>query len=244
VRAVLSQDGHPVAFLCKALSKANQELSTDEKEFLAMLMAVDKYCNYLVRQPFLIKIDHKSLCHLWAQNLSTEMQRNTMVKLAGLQFKLQYKKDLDNKAVDALSRVGHSFSTQFTSAVIHVWIEEILNSYVVDVAAQKLLQELVVVNPNSSAYSLPKGLVRYKKKIWVGANSAIQTKISNAFDASALGGYSGIQATFQKISKLFWWHGLRKVVESFVNQCSVCQQAKHEYCKSQDLLSPPVPATA
>jgi hypothetical protein len=33
VRAVLSQNGHPVAFLSKALSSANQKLSTYENEF-------------------------------------------------------------------------------------------------------------------------------------------------------------------------------------------------------------------
>jgi hypothetical protein len=39
---VLSQGGHPVAFFGKALSIANQKLSTYEKEFLVVLMAVDK----------------------------------------------------------------------------------------------------------------------------------------------------------------------------------------------------------
>jgi hypothetical protein len=56
-----------------------------------MLMAVDKWRPYLLKLPFVIKIDHKSLCHLQDQSLSTEMQRKAMTKLAGLQFSLQYK---------------------------------------------------------------------------------------------------------------------------------------------------------
>jgi hypothetical protein len=112
---VLSQDGHPIAFLSKALSKANQKLSTYEKEFQAILVAVDKWRSYLVRQPFIIITDHKSLCHLQDQSMSTEMRRKAMVKLARLQFKLQYKKGPDNKATDALSRANHSFLTQSTS---------------------------------------------------------------------------------------------------------------------------------
>jgi hypothetical protein len=92
---------------------------------------------------------------------------------------------------------------------------------------------------------LSQGLIRYKKKLWVGANTATQTKIINAFHASGLGGHSGIQATYQKISKLFWWPNLKQIVESFVKQCDIYQRAKHENCKVPDLLSPlPIPDNA
>jgi hypothetical protein len=60
--------------------------------FLSILMAVDKWRPYLLKQPFNIRNDQKSLYHLQDQSLSTEMQRKPMTKLAGLQFKLQYKK--------------------------------------------------------------------------------------------------------------------------------------------------------
>jgi hypothetical protein len=42
--------------------------------------------------PFVIRTNHKSLCHLQDQNLFTDMQRKAKSKLAGLQFTLQYKK--------------------------------------------------------------------------------------------------------------------------------------------------------
>lgn len=45
--AVLVQDGHPVAYMSKALGIKNQKLSTYEKEFLAVMMAVDKWRQYL-----------------------------------------------------------------------------------------------------------------------------------------------------------------------------------------------------
>jgi hypothetical protein len=41
---------------------------------------------------------------------------------------------------------------------------------------------------------------------------------------------------------LFYWHGLKGDVESFVKQCQTCQQAKHENCKYLGLLQPlPIP---
>jgi hypothetical protein len=101
---------------------SNQRLSTYEKEFLAVLIAVDKWHSCLNRQPFIIQTDDKSLYHLQDQNLSNEMQRKAMVKLVGLQFKFQYKKGSDNKVADALSRVAQAFSIQGTSVVVPVWI--------------------------------------------------------------------------------------------------------------------------
>jgi hypothetical protein len=64
IGVVMSQEGHPIIYFSKGLSAANQKLSTYEKEFLAVMMVVDKWRCYLHKNPFLIKIDHQSLCHL------------------------------------------------------------------------------------------------------------------------------------------------------------------------------------
>ena len=41
IGAVLQQNGHPIAFVSKALGPRNQALSIYEKEYLAILMAID-----------------------------------------------------------------------------------------------------------------------------------------------------------------------------------------------------------
>jgi hypothetical protein len=161
-----------------------------------------------------------------------------MTRLVGLNFTFQYKKGAKNKVADALSRVGHAFSLHAVSAGVPVWIQEVLNSYVVDTTAQSLLQELAVVGSNSEGYELHQGLIKFKGKIWIGANVGLQTKLIQAFHASALGGHSGIHTTYQRINKLFTRPGLKLAVQEFVQQCTICQQAKHENCKSPGLLQP------
>jgi hypothetical protein len=47
VGAQLMQQGHPIAYLSKALFPRNQTLSTYKKECLAILMVVDKRRSYL-----------------------------------------------------------------------------------------------------------------------------------------------------------------------------------------------------
>lgn len=57
---------------------------------------------------------------------------------------------------------------------------------------------------------------------WIGQNTALQTKLIAAFHSSALGGHSGVTATYHRLKKLFVWKGMKTDVESYVKQCSVC----------------------
>jgi len=116
IGAVLMQKGQPIAFLSKALGDSHKHMSIYEKEFLALIMAVDKWRQYLQRQEFVIRTDHKSLSYLTAQNLHSDVQRKAMTRLMGLQFKVVYKKGKDNVAADALSRVGHLLALQAVSS--------------------------------------------------------------------------------------------------------------------------------
>jgi hypothetical protein len=118
IGAVLSQEGHPIAYFSKGLSSNNQKLPTYEKEFLA----VDKWRSYLQKNPFIIRTDHQSLCHLQDQTLSTDLQKRVMRKLARLQFKFSYKKGSDKKVVDALSRVAVHLQLNSISTFVPVWI--------------------------------------------------------------------------------------------------------------------------
>ena len=48
VGAVVQQRGHPLAYISKAMGPRNQGLSVYEKEYLAILMAVDSWRHYLL----------------------------------------------------------------------------------------------------------------------------------------------------------------------------------------------------
>jgi hypothetical protein len=64
VGVVLLQEGHPLAFISKALGPKTQGLSTYEKEYLAILVAVEQWRPYLLHAKFVIFTDQKSLVHL------------------------------------------------------------------------------------------------------------------------------------------------------------------------------------
>jgi hypothetical protein len=104
IGAVLQQEGHPIAYISKALGPKNLGLSTYEKEYLAILFAVDHWRPYLQHGEFLIQTDQQSLTHLDDQRVSTPWQQKALTKLMGLRFRIMYKKGVENRVVDALSR--------------------------------------------------------------------------------------------------------------------------------------------
>jgi len=180
--------------LSKALGEKHKALSIYEKEFLVLIMAVEKWKHYLQRQEFFILTDHKSLSYLSEQNLHSEMQRKAMTRLMGLQFKIVYRKGKDNIAADALSRIQHLNILQSVSMVKQDWIHVVLNTYATDSRAQ-VFRQLAIQSPNATGYTLDNGPITYKSKIWIGNNSALQTKLLAAFHSSAIGGHSGTKAT-------------------------------------------------
>jgi hypothetical protein len=238
IGAVLMQRDKPVAFLSKALGPAHQRLSIYEKEFLALIMAVEKWRQYLQRQEFLIRTDHKSLSYLCEQNLHSDMQRKAMTQLMGLQFRVVYKKGKENVAADALSKMPHLMAIQVVSEVSPVSMQEVLNTYRTDSKAQELLTFLAITNRNEVGFSLHKRVIRYKGRVWIPHYSALQTRLIAAMHSTVIGGHSGTKATYQQLKHLFQWKGMKKDEESFIQQCKICQQAKHESVHPAGLLQP------
>ncbi|KAK1693114.1 hypothetical protein QYE76_009811 [Lolium multiflorum] len=245
VGAVLMQQGHPLAFLSKALGPRNQALSVYDKECLAILLAIDKWRSYLQHRQFTIHTDQRSLVHLGEHKFSTPIQQKAFFKLMGLQYRVVYKKGVTNRAADALSRRPHNTETMAISAVQPRWIESVIEGYQADPKAQELLTELAITQTNDQGYSLHKGVIRHKGRVWLGTQHQAHQAVLLAFHHSALGGHSGILPTYQKIKKLFSWPGMKESVHKFVQSCTVCQQAKSEHVRYPGKLQPlPIPKEA
>nr|GEV49633.1 transposon Ty3-I Gag-Pol polyprotein [Tanacetum cinerariifolium] len=105
IRAVLQQNGHLISYLSKALAPKHQTLSTYEKEFLAVMMALEKWRGYLLDTHFIIKTDHYNLKYLLDKRITTPTQMKWLPMLMGYDYEVTYKKGVDNAAADALSRL-------------------------------------------------------------------------------------------------------------------------------------------
>nr|GEX61218.1 retrovirus-related Pol polyprotein from transposon 17.6 [Tanacetum cinerariifolium] len=116
--AGLQQDGHRIVYLSKALAPKHQTLSTYEKEFLAIMFALEKWRGYLLDNHFIIKKDHYNLKYLLDQRITTPAQMKALPKLKGFDYEVKYKKGVDNIAADALSRLQNEGQLMTTIIVI------------------------------------------------------------------------------------------------------------------------------
>jgi hypothetical protein len=115
----------------------------------------------------------------------------------GLQLRIEYKKGIEKSAVDALSHVNQVYQLQAISEVRPVWVHEVVNSYVTDAAAQDKSRRLAIHSPDAQGFALEHDLIKVHGKMWVGANSALYSKLINAFHNSAMGGHSGVLPVYQ-----------------------------------------------
>ncbi|WVZ73357.1 hypothetical protein U9M48_021672 [Paspalum notatum var. saurae] len=239
IGAVLLQEGHPLAYISKALSPKHRGLSTYEKEYLAILLAVDQWRCYLQHGEFLIYTDHHSLSHLGEQRLHTPWQQKVFTKLLGLQYRIVYKKGTENRVADALSRRQHEqHQCLAISSSVPVWMDSVMSSYQQDPFAQELLAKLSVDPDSVPDFSLSQGILRRKAKVWIGNNKDLQIKLIEQCHSTPLGGHSGIPVTMRKLKQLFSWKGMKASVHNFVSACLVCQQAKPDRSKLPGLLQP------
>jgi hypothetical protein len=130
IGAVLLQEGHPLAFVSKALGTKTKGLSTYKKEYLAIILAVTQWRQYLQHSEFLIYTDHRSLSHLTEKKLHTPWQQKMFSKLLELQYRVVYKKGMENGAVDALSRRPiNEVGLYSISSLVPDWLVQVLDSY-------------------------------------------------------------------------------------------------------------------
>lgn len=105
-----------------------------------------------------------------------------------LSYQIVYKKGVDNKVSDALSRVSQapSYDISAVSMARPLWLQEIQDSYTADPQVAKLLSELSISSP-IGLHSLKDGIIRYKERIWVGSQPVLQSKILSSLHANAIG---------------------------------------------------------
>jgi hypothetical protein len=227
IGAGLSQRGHPLAFVIRALGPKNRGLSVYEKEYLAILLAVQQWRPYLQMGEFIIRTDHKSLTHLTDQRLHTEWQRRALTKLMGLQYTVQYKKGILNGTADALSRKPVEASPLMAATVLQpVWLDRVAESYLNDEYSQQLIQRLALDAAAVPKFTFSSGLLRHKGRIWIGLDIDLQASLIAAFHDSPVGGHSGFPVTYRRLISLFKWPGMKNVVHIYVKECHVCQRAK------------------
>ena len=75
----------------------------------------------------------------------------------------------------------------------------------------------------------PDGLFHKHTKVVVPTVDSLHIDILRAVHDTPYAGHTGIQRTYELVSRLFWWPTMRKDVTTFVTTCHTCQRNKSSH---------------
>ena len=94
----------PIACASRLLSKVEKNYTTTEKEALAMVYAVNKFCHYLLGNKFIFYVDHFALQYLVNKPQVSGRLARWLLLFLEFEFKVIYKPGKIHGVTDVLSR--------------------------------------------------------------------------------------------------------------------------------------------
>jgi hypothetical protein len=231
IGAVLSQEGKPIAFFSEKLNESRRKYSTYDKEFYAIVRALDHWSHYLLPHEFLLHSDYELLKYLNSQQKLNSRHASWVEFLQPYSFSIKHKSGKLNQVADALSR-RHS----------------LLSTMEVQVLGFEVLKELYKNDPDFgnewescsqgsfNHFLVQEGFLFKNSRLCI-PQCSLRREIIQEVHGGGLAGHFGRDKTLALVQENFFWPKLAHDVECFVKSCKICQIAK-----STGLYTPlPVP---
>ena len=206
----------PVAYYSRKMTGPELNYDIHDKELLAIVEALKEWRVYLEGSKYPIQIftDHKNLLYWTTTKQLNRRQTRWAELLASYNFKINHVRGTENGRADALSRrPDHAEGREPASAAI-------------------LIQKgsaLVYGKPEIHTLSLMDIELTDDQK-----RQIIQERHD---DKTA--GHPGRSKTLELITRDFTWTGIRKDVETYVQNCDTCAKAKYSRHKAYGKLQSP-----
>jgi hypothetical protein len=249
----------PIAYLSKKLNPAQCNYSTYEKELLAIVEALKEWKHYLLGSKHRIRIvcDHQPLKSLLNQQVLSARVARWIDFIQLFYLRIEHKPGQQNAAADGLSRradhddgasvraeqrtanIKSLLSTVYSNElVVQEIVEQIKAAYHRDPECVKIMED-----PSRYRYVVIDGLLmRHDRCIYVPNDRELKARLLREAHDCPMGGHLGNYKTLMKISRYYYWPGLRKEVQLYVQSCVACSQNKHTNQSPIGLLHPiPIP---
>lgn len=140
---ILLQHICTIAYYINVLGDISLTKSVYEKELMAVVLSIQHWRSHFMGRKFIVCIDQKSLRQLLQQRITTMDQQIRTTNLLGYHFDILYKSGLENKGVDALSRMHDSVELK---SLVHypTWLgtEEVVKEVHDDVVLKEIIAAL------------------------------------------------------------------------------------------------------
>jgi hypothetical protein len=158
VGAVLTQNGHPVAFESKKLNPHQLNYAVHDKEMCAIMHALERWRPFLLGRHFKCYTDHKSLVYFKTQSNLNQRQLRWQEKAADYDCEILYKPGKENVVADALSRVRINMLCPLPTKNLH---KEVKEGYK-DSPLGNLIKAAEEKEEPMNKYSINDGLLYYR----------------------------------------------------------------------------------
>lgn len=241
----LSQNGRPIAFVSRSLTKAEKNYAQIEKELLAIVFSVQKFHYYIYGQKAItVYTDHKPLVPIFKQQLSEVSSKRItrlLLKTISYDLRVQYLPGKLMFVADALSRdyLPCNPNDEVLITQVHAVSSVVANNveciYAKATTNDQVLQQVIHFNKegwpdNSKSMSKElKHFFRLRSEITVDDNLVyyrdrlvIPKSLQHSMLKRLHSGHLGMSKCKAYAHQTIYWPGLNVDIESFISKCSIC----------------------
>ncbi|GBP14486.1 Uncharacterized protein K02A2.6 [Eumeta japonica] len=255
--SALLQDGQPIGYGARALTKSEQNYPQIEKVALAILFGCKKFHEYVYGKELTVESDHKPLETIFKKNIQSAPARlqRIMFNLTPYSPKVIFKKGTEIPLADFLSRDCDASNLKYeqeenlkVAVILPMSLnakEELINATKEDSHLQLLLKTIQQGFPEK-VNELPTELQHYfnfkeeltylKGIIFKGDKIVVPKSQIQKILKSIHQGHLGIQSCLRRARQFLYWKGQYDDIVKLVKSCSVCEQTQRDNCKNTVLV--------
>ncbi|KAL9244399.1 hypothetical protein vseg_018179 [Gypsophila vaccaria] len=234
IGAVLIQNRRPIAYFSEKLSGARLNYCTYDKEFYAIVRALDHWSHYLRPNHFILHSDHESLKYINGQQKLSPRHAKWVEFLQSFHFSSKYKDGKSNVVADALSR---RYALLSTLDIRLLGFESLKSYYDGDADFGESFE--ACKSGCCGDFVMQDGFLFKGNRLCVPKHTVRELLVREAH-GGGLAGHFGVAKTLEVLKEHFHWPKMQGDVHNVVSKCVTCHIAKSKF-KPGEYTPLPIP---
>ena len=238
---------HPIAYFSRKMTAPEVNYGIGDKELLAIVASVREFYPMIVSlsSPVSIITDHLNLASITSRTIGNRRQARWALELAEIDYRITYRPGTANTRADALTRRSTDLTAPATapqpilepskivlSALHTSLVSQIASALENDELAQSIVKALRTHAPRHPTVDLAAcsldsdNLLLVNGLVYVPSDPDLRLDLIKSRHGHPAAGHPGRAATFELLTRDFWWPGMRSDLARFIRNCDTCQRSK------------------
>jgi hypothetical protein len=214
------QEKRSIAFFSEKLNGARLNYSIYDKEFYALIQALEVWQHYLLPKEFVIHTNHESLKYIMGQSKLNRRHAKWVEFMESFPYVIKYKKGLVNVVADALSRRDALISMLNARLM---GFEQVKDQYTNDSYFGNVVTECA--KGACGGFFMHEGYLFKMGRMCIPLGSLRELLVREAH-GGGLSGHFGEKKTYELLKEHFFWPNILWDVHKVIERCAICKKAK------------------